>query len=224
MRIGIIVAMDVEYRNLCASLGGHECGLWNNGRHEVRLLQCGIGKVNAAVGTTDMIKDFQPQFVLSTGLAGGVASTVDRWDAVVAERTAYHDVFCGMGNEYGQVQGQPLFFRSDAGFVETAMSVANKVMDGQKVHKGLICTGDQFITNREALDKIASVFPDVLACDMESAAIAHVCHIKNVPFLSLRIISDTPGRTADHKMQWEEALRLMGDHSFRIVESLLNSL
>lgn len=65
-----------------------------------------------------------------------------------------------------------------------------------KLHGGLICSGDQFITDRTQLDKIKGRYPDGLAVDMESGALAQVCYLYDVPFLSFRIISDTPGPTS----------------------------
>jgi adenosylhomocysteine nucleosidase len=40
---------------------------------------------------------------------------------------------------------------------------------------GLICTGDQFISDLATLQGIKRNFPDGKAVDMESAAIAQVC-------------------------------------------------
>ena len=200
-----------------------EEGRFPDSCNEVVLRQCGIGKVNAAVGTTTLIRDKQPDCIISTGLAGGVAGAVGVWDAVVAQQTAYHDVWCGMGNLPGQVQGLPQRFCSDEGIVEAAMALARTIPD-ITFHRGLICTGDQFITNPEAIGEIVKKYPDAKACDMESAAIAHVCHLHNVPFASIRIISDTPGATNDHAMQWEQALAHMSAQSFQIINSLLRKM
>jgi adenosylhomocysteine nucleosidase len=58
---------------------------------------------------------------------------------------------------------------------------------------GLICSGDKFISTAEEVDEIKHHFQDALAVDMESATIAQVCTLRNVPFNILRVISDTPG-------------------------------
>ena len=88
----------------------------------------------------------------------------------------------------------------------------------------MICTGDQFITNREALDKIKSKFPEGLAVDMESCAIAQVCHKYNVPFVSFRIISDTPGNTDNHAAQWADFWAEMSGRSFRITKQFFEQI
>ena len=64
MKIGIIIAMDIEYRKLCEALGGKSEGMLAG--NEVVLWQCGIGKVNAAVGTLRLIQEHHPDVILST--------------------------------------------------------------------------------------------------------------------------------------------------------------
>ena len=222
MKIGLIVAMDSEYLKLKEALGGMVEGRYKGSNTEVVLWQCGIGKVNAAVGTMRLIADHHPDAIISTGLAGGIGDEVQVWDAVVASQTAYHDFYCGMGCEEGQVQGLPTRFEASAQLVQTATSLD---LDGDTViHKGLICTGDQFITAAEPVREILRKFPDALACDMESAAIAHVCLLQNVPFMSIRVVSDTPLKTHDHALQWEESLKVMSGRSFDIVNRLLENL
>ena len=75
---------------------------------------------------------------------------------VVGENMVYHDVWCGEGNEYGQVQGLPARFVSDKELCKLALSVAH---DGN-VYGGLICSGDKFITDKEELTEIKKRFPE----------------------------------------------------------------
>ena len=141
-------------------------------------------------------------------------------DVVVGSQAVYHDVWCGMGNEYGQVQGLPARFDADARLLKVARATA----DGPYVKEGLLCTGDQFITDKEALSVIKSKFPEGLACEMESAAIAHTCYMMQIPFMSIRVISDTPGNTDNHQMQWDEFLASMSDRSFQFVRQFLMNM
>lgn len=218
MKIGIIIAMDIEYRKLCEALGGKSEGMLAG--NEVVLWQCGIGKVNAAVGTLRLIREHHPDVILSTGLAGGIDKCLSVMDVVVGSQAVYHDVWCGMGNEYGQVQGLPARFDADARLLKVARATA----DGPYVKEGLLCTGDQFITDKEALSVIKSKFPEGLACEMESAAIAHTCYMMQIPFMSIRVISDTPGNTDNHQMQWDEFLASMSDRSFQFVRQFLMNM
>ena len=220
MKIGVIIAMDIEYQKMREALGGKNHG--SIGGNEIVLWQCGIGKVNAAVGTMNLIAQHRPDCIVSTGLAGGIDNGLRVMDVVVGSQTAYHDVWCGEGNELGQVQGLPVRFDADGRLLECAVKVP---CEGERpVKVGLICTGDQFITNKEALAEIKSKFPDALACEMESAAIAHTCYLQQVPFLSVRVVSDTPGNTDNHQQQWTDFLSSMSDQSFRYVKSFLEQL
>ena len=220
MRIGIIIAMDIEYQKMRDALGGKSQGSING--NDVVLWQCGIGKVNAAIGTMNLIGQHHPDCIISTGLAGGIDDRLHVMDVVVGSQTVYHDVWCGEGNDKGQIQGLPARFDADKKLVQCALSLDET--GDYKVWNGLICTGDQFITNKKALADIKSSFSDALACEMESAAIAHTCYLQTVPFLSIRVISDTPGNTDNHQQQWDTFLANMGDHSFRFVKSFLEKL
>ena len=143
-------------------------------------------------------------------------------DVVVGSQTAYHDVWCGEGNEWGQVQGLPARFDADPKMLQCAKKVAES--SKQRVLSGLICTGDQFISDKATQAEIKTRFPEALACEMESAAIAHTCLLRHVPFLSVRVVSDTPGNTDDHQQQWSDFLTFMSDKSFHFVKSFLEQL
>lgn len=224
MKIGVIIAMDIEYRQMRDALGGDFGRLGNN---EIILWRCGVGKVNAAVGTMRLIQQHHPDAIVSTGLAGGIDPLLNVMDIFVATQCVYHDVDCGGISEdgpcvLGQVQGLPARYDADTRLLDHALEVP--LMDNERRMTGLICTGDQFITDRERQNTIKRHFIDGLACDMESAAIAQTCYLEHVPFISLRVISDTPGRTDDHHMQWADFLGSMCNTSFRFVKKYLELL
>ena len=208
--------MDSEHRRLAAQLTAATQvtdGPWRYvegrlGSNELVLTQCGIGKVNAAMGTTELIRRYRPQCVISTGVAGGIDKRLRVADVVVSQRVVYHDVWCGEGCAWGQVQGLPLYFEGCEQLVQLALS-----LNDARILTGLICTGDRFITDRHELDAIKAAFPDGLAVDMESAAIAQVCQVYGTPFVSFRIISDTPG-VDDHLAQYADFWGEMADRSF----------
>ena len=201
-------------------LGGKPQG--RIGLNDVVLWQCGIGKVNAAIGTAQLVQEHHPDCILSTGLAGGIDNCLGVMDVVVGSQTVYHDVWCGMGNEYGQIQGMPVRFDAHPMLLRCAHDIATD--NTMRAKEGLICTGDQFITDRDALSRIKSRFPDGLACEMESAAIAQSCRIFGIPFMSIRVISDTPGNTENHQQQWDDFLASMGERSFLFMKQYLDSL
>lgn len=182
-------------------------------------MQCGIGKVNAAAGAVELIRNFEPDCIISTGVAGGIDTCLKVMDVVVSRQIVYHDVWCGEGNAYGQIQGLPTFFNGDETLYNCAMSLDTETA----IHGGLICSGDKFITDRSELDTIKGNFPEGLAVDMESAAIAQVCYLYKVPFISFRIISDTPGADK-HFEQYQNFWGEMADRSFHVTETFLKAL
>ncbi|MCD8310557.1 MAG: 5'-methylthioadenosine/adenosylhomocysteine nucleosidase [Prevotellaceae bacterium] len=230
MTTGIICALDSEYERLTALLETRQETVaepfryvWGTmGGNRVVMTRCGIGKVNAALGASELIRRFAPDLVLSTGVAGGIDPCLQVTDVVVSERVVYHDVWCGEGNEYGQVQGLPTFFEGYRPLLERAARMDTSAI-GNRIHTGLICTGDRFVTSKEELAGIKARFPEGLAVDMESGAIAQVCYIYKVSFLSLRIISDTPGVEA-HFNQYLDFWGIMADRSFQVTRGLLTTL
>jgi len=174
----IIVAMESELASL------HAVG--------IDAVCSGIGKVNAAVSATKLILESKPDCIISTGVAGGMHPSLRVGDIVIGEQVAYHDVWCGEGNLPGQVQGCPRFFDADPHLLSAAREAAKGAGKGSIGERkfGLIASGDQFYLGESEDARILSILPDVLAADMESAAIAQVCHRFGVPFLSIRVISD----------------------------------
>ena len=225
MKIAIIVAMRKELELLLpllhdseeSRMSGFEFHCGKMGGHDVMVMQCGIGKVNAAMGTLMLVNNFAPNFVINSGVAGGADTGVNVMDVVAGERVSYHDVWCGPESELGRVQGLPLYF-------DGADRLLQLLPDREDIHKGLICSGDQFIDTMEQVNRIKGNFPDALAVDMESGAIAQVCHVCNVPFLALRVISDSPGANHDNTREymdfWDDAPR----ESFKIVKDIITKL
>ena len=166
--------------------------------HEVVALQSGIGKVNAAVATLTLIENFHPALVVNTGVAGGTGSA-RVLDVVIPDRIAYHDVWCGPGTAPGQASGFPPFFECP---------LPSELINKLGAKQGVLASGDIFVSTPDEVDHILKLYPDAVAVDMESAAIAQVCHIKNVPFICIRVISDTPGsedNIAQYESFWEDA-------------------
>lgn len=227
MTIGIIVAMEAEKNlvmNILDQKTQKQCGNesfieGNIGRYHLIVLQSGIGKVCAAIGTLMMIQNYHPDYIINTGVAGSLDKKVHVMDVVISEKTVYHDVDCSSGNEYGQIQGLPLYFLAN----EKLLRAAKQINLAQHLHIGLTCSGDQFISNRDSLKRIKTLFPEGLAVDMESNAIAQVCYLYGVPFLSLRIISDTPGIN-DHVDQYIDFWKEAPQTSLSIIKQLLINL
>ena len=227
MKIGIITAMSSEHKQVAQLLENKQEyteGIYSYtegsiGSNTVVLTQCGIGKVNAAAGAVELIRTFHPDCIISTGVAGGIDRCLNVMDVVASSHIVHHDVWCGEGNAYGQVQGLPTFFEGAKVLYDCALSLDTDT----PIHGGLICSGDKFITDCRELEEIKHNFPEGLAVDMESGAIAQVCYIYKVPFISFRIISDTPGAD-NHWQQYTNFWGEMADRSFGVTKAFLDSL
>lgn len=212
MKIGVMVALEGEYEQIKNLLGGRSEG--RIGANEVVVRRCGIGKVNAALGAQSFINEFPLDCLVSSGVAGGLCQELDSLDMVAASEVVYHDVWCGEGNAFGQVQGFPERFSCN----RTLLAAAEKA----GARSGLVASGDFFISNLDEADAILSHFPEALAVDMESGAIAQTCYVHGIPFLSLRIISDRAGE--DHQEEYDNFWKTVADDSFEAVRTFLESL
>lgn len=232
MKIGIATAMESEWTHIEKILedsrevvaNGRSFRLGKIGVNEIVLGETGIGKVNAAIGATTILEDFKPDCLISTGVAGGLDSSLHVMDVVAADEVVYHDVDCGPGNEYGQVQGLPPRFTCDPRLVAHARSVEIPAgADPSHAVVGLLASGDRFISKPQQLAVIKSRFRDALAVDMESGALAQVCHLFRVPFLSFRILSDTPHGT-DRFAQYSNFWEIVAERAFAVTHRFLETL
>ena len=216
MKIGVIVAMDKELQQL-----QH---LFDNSRIIVE--KCGIGKVNAAIGASEMIRKHKPDVIISSGCAGGNGNDINVQDVVVGKEVCYHDVYCGTAIDnttiYGQVQGMPARYQADAMLLEKARNLS-LTTSHISLHEGLIVTGDWFVDSKDKMRSIIENFPEAKAVDMESAAIAQTCHIYKVPFISFRVISDIPLRDTDASM-YHDFWATIAENSFQVTKSFIESL
>ncbi|PVX31915.1 adenosylhomocysteine nucleosidase [Pasteurella langaaensis DSM 22999] len=229
MKIGIVGAMAQEVEILANLMTDKTelkvgCAVIFEGKihgKPVALLQSGIGKVAAAMGTTALLQCAKPDVVINTGSAGGVVAGLNIGDIVISQQTAYHDAdVTAFGYAKGQLPACPEKFKSDEKLTALAEQVA--AAQGHNVKYGLICSGDSFIAGGERLAQIKADFPDVTAVEMEAAAIAHVCHAFGVPFVVVRAISDAGDGEAS--MSFDEFLPLAAKMSSQMVLGMLDKL
>lgn len=224
MKTVILAAMDKELDLLVSLLDSPVRTEYDSitlhhgmiGKHEVFISKCGIGKVNSALSAFRIIRSVKPDLLINSGVAGGAGLPVGT--VLVADRIAYHDVWCGPGTEYGAADGYPLYLKPDPKYVDLAREIS-----GEKTRTGLICSGDKFISTAEEIAFIRSHFPDVCAVDMESASIAQTCILTGVPFCVVRVVSDTPGEgenISQYRDFWEDAPK----KTFSIVRNLIENL
>ncbi|WP_176892211.1 5'-methylthioadenosine/adenosylhomocysteine nucleosidase [Fusobacterium varium] len=151
-------------------------------------LYSGVCKVNAAVAAQILIDSFSVNTIISAGTAGGIEKTVKVFDTIISTQLAYHDVADDILVEFHPWLPSIYF---NAG--EKLLAAAKKMVQNQAVNHpvifGKMVTGESFIDKnmREIINKKYAP----LSVDMESASIAHVCYVNNIPFISIRTITDT---------------------------------
>lgn len=229
MKIGIIGAMAQEIeilRNLMVEPKVTEiagCKIFEGKINHTRvaLLQSGIGKVAAAIGTTLLLQLTKPDLVINTGSAGGLDPSLNVGDILISTEVRHHDVdVTAFGYERGQLPANPAAFLPNTELVEFAKKEAQRA--GFNVVSGLICSGDAFINGAEKVEEIRQHFPNVVAVEMEAAAIAQVCHGFNVPFVVVRAVSDVADK--ESHLSFEEFLPLAAEKSSAIVIAMLTDL
>ncbi len=218
-----MVAMESEMQRLRAVADSIATEGATGGK-ELVLRQCGIGKVNAAVGAVELIRSCAPDVIISTGVAGGADASLSVADVVVGTNYVYHDAYCGFDNAMGQIQGLPPRFAAPEALIGKALSLnAEASVDGPRIHAGLMVTGDWFVDTQEKMRSILATFPEAKAVDMESCAIAQVCHLYGVPFVSFRIISDIPLKE-NNAAQYEDFWATIANRSFAVTKNFLSLL
>lgn len=187
--------------------------------NQVIMQQCGIGKVNSAIGAVEMINQYHPDLIISTGVAGGADPQMNPLDVVVGTHYYYHDVYCGSEVEYGQFVGMPPYFTSPREIIDKALHLDTQ----STIYSGSIVSGDWFVDSKEKMQAIINHFPQAKAVDMESCSIAHTCYVYGVPFVSFRIISDVPLKD-EKASQYFDFWDRMANGSFQVTKQLLENL
>lgn len=190
-KIGIITSLSSMQGRISGTLfdgtvpvrsNGGLLGFWGNS--QVLVCLSARGKVNLAVTAQSLIRDVQPDAVISIGLAKSLTGSLLPGSVVVGSHFCYYDVSYGLNFEFGRYPGEPSFYRSDDRIVSRMIDV------GLSFHQGLVLSGDRIIESRKTAMKVCNHFSKAKAYDMESASVAQVCHKNAVPFVSIRAIDD----------------------------------
>lgn len=198
-KIGIICAMAVELKGIKEEMKNKQehtvAGIifytGNINDTEVVAVECGIGKVNAAMCTQIMIDKFSPDAIVNSGVAGSVSPELQVGDVVIATEVVHHDMnSSALGDPLGEIDfpdEKRVYFPCDQKII-IALAEASKNIE-VKTCTGVIASGDLFVSEVSQREKIAKRF-NALACEMEGAAVGHVCYRNGVPFCVFRAISD----------------------------------
>ena len=181
---------------------------------ECILVECGVGKVNAARTTQIMIDVMKVDYIINVGVAGGVSNSLNVCDIVIGEKLVQHDFdITAFDHAKGYIPNVGVYLNSD----EYLLRIAEKEkgsFNETNFHKGVIASGDIFCTSEKMSKKINEKF-NALCVDMEGASIAQVAYLSGVPFLVVRSISDIPNN--NNKITYEEFL----EESSKIVAKFL---
>lgn len=230
IKVGIIGAMEQEIAILRESmshradhkLAGFDLYTGQIDGVEVVLLQSGIGKVNASVSTALMLQEFSPDCIINTGSAGGCDEQLNVGDVVVSSELIHHDVdVTAFGYELGQMARMPVTYKPDELLAEVAQQCIESSMAAKTV-RGVIATGDSFISDPKKVALIKDNFTNVKAVEMEAAAIAQTCHLFGVPFLVVRALSDIAGKSSN--ISFNDFIETASTHSANMVKLILAKL
>lgn len=229
-RVGIISAMDTEIELLLSEAEIERvdeiCGLkFNVGKlcgDDVVIVKAGIGKVYASAGATALFNNYDIDYVIFTGVAGGVGDDTHVLDMVVATDLVAHD--------YGTITDEGFYWRDeysedtkgriycDPNLVDVAVLSAKQVLGESRVFTGTIATGDQFISSSQYVKKLQEQF-NALACEMEGASVAAICRMYNIPCVVIRTMSDKADGVA--RETYEFMMDVAADHSCHVVMKML---
>ena len=223
MKIAVIGAMEEEVVALRESLQNATTQTIANSEYttgtydgkEIVLLKSGIGKVNAAMGTTILLHHFKPDVVINTGSAGGYDEQLDVGAIVISDEVVHHDVDATIfGYVWGQVPQMPATYQADAKLCAIAEQAVATVGE-HKSAIGLIGSGDSFMYEPARVEDVRKKLPALKAVEMEAAAVAQVCYQLGVPFVVIRALSDIAGKASD--VSFEEFLPVAAKHSTAVV-------
>ncbi len=214
MKLGIIGAMAVEVETLKQSMENvrvqtHAWSEYYEGTLEgldVVVVQCGVGKVNAAMCAQILCSCYGVTHIVNTGIAGSLCAELDIGDLVISRDAMYHDFqVYAFGYPHGKVPGMDVVaFPADEELIGHAFAAAEAVNPGHS-KIGRVASGDQFVCEKNVKEGIIAN-TQALCTEMEGAAIAHAAYRNGVPYVILRAISDKADDSAEMDYPTFEAI------------------
>lgn len=223
--IGIIGAMDIEVDGLVSSMENISTKeisgvkFYNGiiGNTQVVVAKCGIGKVFASICAQAMIMEFHPDVIINSGVAGTLTKELGVLDVAIASNVVQHDMdTSAIGDPKGLISGiNVIYIDANAEIVNALNNACIDLKFNSKI--GTVASGDKFIAQNSDKEFISAEF-DAIACEMEGAAIGHVCYVNSVPFGIIRAISDGEGA----EMDYQTFAPLAAKQSIEIVKKFIN--
>ncbi len=224
--IGIIGALSEEVTKLrneltdvkVETISGMDFYQGKINEKEVVIVKCGVGKVFAAMCTQTMILKYNPELIINIGVSGSLSKGLNVFDLVIGESAVQYDMdTSGAGDPIGMISGiEMIYFPTDK---ETNLKLEESIKKvGINYKVGVVGTGDLFVSSSEKKDFIVNNF-GAITCEMEGAAIAHVCYVNNTKFSVLRSISDGADETAD--FDYPSFLEKAADNNYHVMLEFL---
>ena len=230
MKIGILCAIPKEIKyfklqpNYSRTLGSRTFFSKREENHELIVVECGLGKVNASLVSTLLIQEFDCELLIFSGVAGGIDPEMEIGEVVVGESLIQYD--------YGALNdGQLKVYRAGSipmgppnNSVEFTLDLELKktikaVLPG--VRMGTILTGDVFLqcgeTRRALFEKFGAQ-----AIEMEGGAVAQVAEQFGIPAIVVRCLSDLAGENGQKLSN--RFLNTAAKKSYETVQTLLKAL
>ena len=230
MRIGIIGAMDIEVQALKEMMDNPQVEKISSVEFysgkimniDTVVAVAGVGKVNAAVCAQTMILKYAPDYIINTGVAGGLSPELEIGDIAVADKVCEHDMDTSpVGDELGFITGiNKVYMECDKDIVKLMYDAANAV-DDIKAISGTVASGDQFIASDAQRNFIKENF-NAIAAEMEGASIGHVCTMNGVKFGVLRAISD--GANSDSIIDFPTFTKMAVKNTVEIIKNMFEKL
>ncbi len=229
-KLGIIGAMEVEVATLKEKMqdkvehviaGSTYCEGILDGL-DVVIVQCGVGKVHAALCVQALCDCFHVTHIVNTGVAGSLCAKLDIGDFVISRDAMYHDFDCTIFDyPKGQVPGVSVrAFPADETMLAYAFAVADAINPGH-AHIGTVASGDQFVSSKKVKEAIVEN-THALCTEMEGAAIAHSAWRNGVPFVIIRAISDKADDSAE--MDYPTFEKIAAKHCAEVTQALAKQL
>ena len=226
-KIGIIAALESEVMALRDELkdskvehiAGADFHVGKIGKYEVVLMRCGVGKVAAGAGAQAMILAYKPDVIINTGCAGAIDTDLKVGDMVLSDSTVQWDMdTTAIGDPRGYISSlDTVEIKANKDLVDL---IEKYIPRDTAVKRGIVCSGDQFVSNPTQRKTILDNFPNTKCAEMEGAAIGQVCAQNDVPFCVVRCMSDTAD--GNSQTDYPTFSKLAGIKSAGVLIKMLN--
>ncbi|OWR29962.1 5'-methylthioadenosine/S-adenosylhomocysteine nucleosidase [Saccharibacillus sp. O23] len=234
MKIAVICAMEEEIAPLRerSSIGAREVtgktiiehAIWEG--EELLLVECGIGKANAAVGAALLADRHRPDLIINSGSAGAFDPSLAVGDVVVPTTYVYGDVDATcFGYAWGQMPQMPAAYDIDEAWLGRLRGIAREQAHAlpYRIDFGLALTLDSFMSDGDRVQGILAQQPETKVSDMEGLAIVEVGQRYGIPVVAVKAVSDIAGHGAESADSFDENVDLAGRHAVQFTELLIRA-